>query len=346
MQEINLLAFFIGVATTYFIINAINLLQNKSRTRLQTVLGWILVLWTLLNLKDIFAIIPRPLTTKEHYYFVLFDGWVAFTYAIMIYEVTTPGWTTWRRVVKTALPFLLFTIVFFVWPTSLIINLYGAFLVVYTLAIIVIAVIKARRYNRYIRNNYSNIDEIDISWVNKVLLMTLLSQVTWVISTLYPGLITDTVYYFFTLLMWQKVISYSRRMRPVPIEKMSQHPDNVETTRSFAFAGALEDIVETRELYMNQELTLADLAKAVNTNRTYLSYYFSNVKKTTFYDYINQLRITKKSLPMMREHPEYTLDYVAAMSGFKSISTFRRAFIKLTGTSPSQYIHQNKNVSC
>ena len=59
MQEINLLAFFIGVATTYFIINAINLLQNKSRTRLQTVLGWILVLWTLLNLKDIFAIIKQ-----------------------------------------------------------------------------------------------------------------------------------------------------------------------------------------------------------------------------------------------------------------------------------------------
>ena len=39
----------------------------------------------------------------------------------------------------------------------------------------------------------------------------------------------------------------------------------------------------------------------------------------------------------MREHPEYTLEYVARQSGFGSISTFRRAFQKFTGMSPSQF---------
>lgn len=341
MQEVNLWTFYIGVSTTYFIINATQLFQKKSRTHLQTVLGWMLVLWALISSKDLLAILSWPLTKEDLYYFLLFDGWVAFTYAILIYEVTTPGWTTWPRVVKTALPFLLFTLVYFVWPYTLIINLYGLFLDIYTIVIIIIAIFKARRYNRYIRSNYSNIDEIDISWINKILVLTMISQITWVIATFYPGLITDTIYYFFTLLMWQKLLSYSRRMRPVPIEKPLPQPDTVEATRSFVFAGVLEDVVEKNELYLNQELTLVDLAKAVNTNRTYLSYYFSNVKKTTFYDYINQLRITKKCLPMMHEHPEYTLDYVAAMSGFKSISTFRRAFIKLTGKSPSQYNHQD-----
>lgn len=340
MQEINLWPFYIGVSTTYFVINAIQLFHNKSRTHLQTVLGAIFILWAVISSKDLIAIVSWPLTNEDLYYFLLFDGWVAFTYAILIYEVTTPGWTTWSRVVKTTLPFLLFTLVYIVWPITLIINLYGLFLDIYTIVIIIIAIVKARRYNRYIRSNYSNIDEIDISWINKILLMTMLSQISWVVATFYPGVITDTIYYFFTLLMWQKFLSYSRRMRPVPIEKLSPQLDAVEGTRSFAFAGVLEDVVEKKELYLNQELTLVDLAKAVNTNRTYLSYYFSNVKKTTFYDYINQLRITKKCLPMMQEHPEYTLDYVAAKSGFKSISTFRRAFIKLTGKSPSQYIHQ------
>ena len=41
---------------------------------------------------------------------------------------------------------------------------------------------------------------------------------------------------------------------------------------------------------------------------------------------------------MLREHPEYTLDYVANESGFASISTFRRAFLKLTGKTPRQFI--------
>jgi AraC-like DNA-binding protein len=39
----------------------------------------------------------------------------------------------------------------------------------------------------------------------------------------------------------------------------------------------------------------------------------------------------------MQEHPEYTLEYIAAESGFSSISTFRRAFYKFTGKAPSQF---------
>ncbi len=97
-------------------------------------------------------------------------------------------------------------------------------------------------------------------------------------------------------------------------------------------------MVEEQRLYLNSNLTLADIAKALNTNRTYVSNYLSQVRGETFYDYINQLRIERVSLPMMQAHPEYKFDYVAKESGFASISTFRRAFIKLTGQTPSQFI--------
>ena len=39
----------------------------------------------------------------------------------------------------------------------------------------------------------------------------------------------------------------------------------------------------------------------------------------------------------MREHPEFTLEHVAQISGFNSMSTFRRAFTKHTGMSPGQW---------
>ena len=95
--------------------------------------------------------------------------------------------------------------------------------------------------------------------------------------------------------------------------------------------------MDEQRLYLNKNLTLADLAQALNTNRTYVSQYLSQVRGQTFYDYINQLRIQQVSIPMLKEHPEYTLEYVASQSGFASISTFRRAFLKLTGLSPRQY---------
>lgn len=95
--------------------------------------------------------------------------------------------------------------------------------------------------------------------------------------------------------------------------------------------------MEEQKLYLNKNLTLQELAMALGTNRTYVSNYLSQVRGQTFYDYINQLRIERASLPMMREHPEYKLEHIAQESGFASISTFRRAFIKLTGQTPSLY---------
>ena len=97
-------------------------------------------------------------------------------------------------------------------------------------------------------------------------------------------------------------------------------------------------VVEEEKLYLKQDLTLADIALELKTNRTYVSNYLSHVRQQTFYDYINQVRIEKVSVPLLREHPEYTLDYIAAQSGFASISTFRRAFRKLTGMTPRQSI--------
>ena len=100
----------------------------------------------------------------------------------------------------------------------------------------------------------------------------------------------------------------------------------------------MERVVEEEKLYHKQDLTLADIALELKTNRTYVSNYLSHVRQQTFYDYINQVRIEKVSVPLLREHPEYTLDYIAAQSGFASISTFRRAFRKLTGMTPRQFI--------
>lgn len=48
---------------------------------------------------------------------------------------------------------------------------------------------------------------------------------------------------------------------------------------------------------------------------------------------------------MLKEHPEYTLEYVAEKSGFASISTFRRAFTKLTRQMPRQYLHDADKAS-
>lgn len=105
------------------------------------------------------------------------------------------------------------------------------------------------------------------------------------------------------------------------------------------FDKSLRMVMEEQRLFLQPKLTLLDVAKAIQTNKSYLSFYLHNVRKTTFYDFINQYRI-EEACRLMNE-PEigqkYVLTQIATLSGFNSISTFNRYFYKIKGILPSKY---------
>ena len=92
------------------------------------------------------------------------------------------------------------------------------------------------------------------------------------------------------------------------------------------------------KLYLNPKLTISEVANAIGTNRTYLSNYFNNTLQTTFYDFINNFRIENASKQLLEStQPLHSIEEVAEQSGFNSVSTFRRAFVKNTGMSPLKF---------
>ena len=156
--------------------------------------------------------------------------------------------------------------------------------------------------------------------------------------SLFSSVAGDVTYYVTALVLWLVVLHYSWNFKPIALPATVGEQQQQPVVRDYPFAGELEHIINERQLYLERNLTLADLAQAVSSNRTYVSAYLTQEKGMTFYDYINQLRIEKKSIPLMQEHPEYTLEHVAYESGFNSVSTFRRAFVKLRGQTPSQFL--------
>ena len=334
MDGINLSTFFTGFSAAFFTIFACLQLSAPRRTRFQTVLGYTLVVWALFSWKDIILSFPQFYNEQTLNIIMLVDGWSAITYAVFIFEITQPGWTTWRRIAWHVLPFAAFTIVYALKPDITIIYAYAVFLWCYAWTVVIIAFVRCRRYIHYIHQNYSNIDEIDISWLRPIFGFCILSQLTWFATSLLQNVYIDTLYYITTLLMWVMVLRYTRNFSPVIIKQSESTESGI---KDYAFKDRVETILKDEELYLNKQLTLEELAGAVGTNRTYLSSYFNNVVGKPFYDYVNQLRITQKAIPLMRAHPEYTLEYIAEQSGFNSISTFRRAFIKFNGKNPSQW---------
>ena len=339
-ENMNISAFLMGASTAFFALFAIHILfWRKERTRFQTVLGCIMAVWAVWNLKDIIVTFPGMYTERVLEWIIIVDGWSALTYTVFVFETVMPGWVTWRKLGYLSLPFVAFTLLYIIQPRQWVIYAYAVFLWCYAWTIVVIGYVKMKRYLTYVRKNYSNIDDIDVSWLKPVFFFAIVSQLAWLFTSLYATVTTDIVYYVSAILLWLMVLHYSWNFRPIVVEKEIEQSQNIHRSPSSAIVeGMLERIVEEQQLYLVKNLTLTDLAAAMGTNRTYVSNYLSQVRGQTFYDYINQIRIEKKSVPLLREHPEYTLDYVANESGFASISTFRRAFLKLTGKTPRQFI--------
>ena len=340
MASLSLTIFVNGASTAYFAVVGSQLLAKRNRTRLETLLGGIFAYWALATAKDLISLLPGSYTATMLDAIQMADGWSAITLACLLFELTMPGWVTWRRVGLLALPFAAFTAAYVALPSHAMATAYLAFLAFFGATVIRIGYAKAEVYTHYLYQNYSDIDHMDISWLRKIYAAGFVYMTLWVVVSVVRQPAVDSLLYLAGIAFWQMTLYYCSGLQPVRPEPGGADADDGDFggRRYYQFAGIVESVVEGEALYLDPKLSLLQLASRLGTNRTYLSNYFNAVKNTTFYDYVNALRIEKKSVPMMLEHPEYALDYVAQQSGFNSLSTFRRAFRKYTGTTPGGFL--------
>jgi AraC-like DNA-binding protein len=100
----------------------------------------------------------------------------------------------------------------------------------------------------------------------------------------------------------------------------------------------LEVALHQEKPYLDQDLSLAELAKMVGTSDKKLSTLLNQNMHTNFYDYINSFRIVAfKAGVAEGKLEQFSIVGLALQCGFKSKSSFYRAFKKETGLSPSQF---------
>ena len=125
-------------------------------------------------------------------------------------------------------------------------------------------------------------------------------------------------------------------------ELTSENSENSENSEASELSEHSDDFGEQLQrhcidskLYLQHDLTAADLARAVGTNHTYLSRYFSR-QGLTYNAYINGLRI-RHFVSLYREavanRRNVTIQQLALDSGYRSYSTFSLAFRQRMGQS-------------
>jgi len=98
----------------------------------------------------------------------------------------------------------------------------------------------------------------------------------------------------------------------------------------------LMSLTEEGEFYKNPNITCAQLAEMVGTNRRYLSDYINKVLGKTFYVYVNDLRL--ENAQRLIKAGRMDLEEVAEESGFASLHRLECAFLDRHQFTLAQYI--------
>lgn len=91
----------------------------------------------------------------------------------------------------------------------------------------------------------------------------------------------------------------------------------------------------TAEMYSDAELTLYRVAEHVERPEKYISQLFKEYTGVNFSDHLIKVRMDQAMI-LLRDS-NYTVDEIAARVGYNSSHSFRRAFKRLNGISPSVY---------
>ena len=120
-------------------------------------------------------------------------------------------------------------------------------------------------------------------------------------------------------------------------------PVRLSEKDTLALIEKLNTTVEKKKLYLRSDLTLTQLSEELGTTPNNVSWLLNTVYQQNFYDYINMYRVREFIAKLEKgEHKQQTLLALSMDSGFRSKSTFNKAFKNETNETPSTFIKKLK----
>lgn len=208
-----------------------------------------------------------------------------------------------------------------------------------------------KKHKKNIRTQFSDIEEINLSWL-QFLVYGLGLVWALVIISQEDLLIYQAVAVFVILIgffgIQQKNIfnKFTENNRKLPDEKAKILPEtnpkekyqNSGLTDAETHFQKLNSLMIEGEFFKNSALSLSELANELDLHPNYISQIINDNGGQSFYDYVNTFRVNEfKKLIALPENQKYTLMALAYECGFNSKSSFNRYFKKITGKTPSQY---------
>ncbi len=233
------------------------------------------------------------------------------------------------------------------------------------------------KYRKNLKTNYSSIDQVNLNWVSNWAYLFLFSFIVIFAVSLMPVSqyfikisiavsVTLVVTYIgfsgyrqtniFFDVMGSKLYDVQRRQSlnsgldktdSLLTEKIKYSKSGLSSKNSAELIDMLENAMNVKKAYLNEDLSLHGLAEEIGVSRQVLSQLINDNYKKSFYELINGYRV-KEAQRILEDNTSSNLKIAAVGydSGFRSRSTFYKFFKKKIGVTPVEYrkrISSSKN---
>jgi len=230
-----------------------------------------------------------------------------------------------------------------------------AYFLLMCIGIIIYMVRATRQYGRWLHDNYADLEHKEV-WQSLVVMAVMLLALG-----IYTFEIGGQAYEFVMQVIVALLVCYFLWRAETLSDLSSIAQDAAEAENGHIHqSGAMEEAghndsslsirnkigpllkqyCEEAQLYLQNDISLSQLAKQIGVNRVYLSQHFA-MQHTTYNGYINGLRIRhfinlyQKSATA---HQPVTVQQLAFQSGFRSYGTFNTAFKQTMGMTATEWM--------
>ncbi|NIV92431.1 helix-turn-helix domain-containing protein [candidate division KSB1 bacterium] len=217
--------------------------------------------------------------------------------------------------------------------------------IVQELIYIVLTLKLVARHVQKIKDTYSAIEKINLAWIRNLIIALILVWVLYVFVEIVESPIQSNLIVAVSITIFIYVMGFMGLRQPAVFlegdhtdakkkyQKSGLTPDKAEK-----YLKKLLDFMETEKPYIDQNLTLHQLAKKLSISTHHLSQLLNEKLNQAFFDFVNSYRVdeAKKELADP-DKDHFTILAIAYNAGFNSKSSFNAAFKKHTSMTPSQF---------
>jgi len=226
------------------------------------------------------------------------------------------------------------------------IRLVGLLIPVVGIFYMILTVIKTVEFNKKIKNSLSNIEDIDLSWLQYLVFGTMVIWMVVLISYLVGFIFGDQlqanlmIYITLSIFLYTLAIK-SYRQPEIKVESTTQDSykkSGLTDEKANEIRQKILNVMNADKPYLDPKLNLNQLAEKMEISTHNLSEIINTKLEQNFYDFVNRYRVEEvKKIIGEDKEAKYNILAHGFEAGFSSKSAYYTAFKKFSGKTPAQY---------